>query len=187
MIRTGALTTRAAAALLLHLVERRELDRGVAGRAVQLLLHACHQPVDRVRRVGHPRRYLGVLLAAGEIARNAVEDAAVAARLQRLVDHAADVRLHPGVLCRQREADALAPHRDRLLQRLLELALDHAARIGGGHSAHVDARDRDALRDHVIARAVIRVRCDRASAEHQQEDGHQDEPPGPHGGNTPSG
>src|SRR5215208_4476018 len=136
----------------------------------------------RAARVAHARRHLRILLAAGEIACHAAEDAAVAARLERLIDHAAHVRLHAGVLGGQGEAGLAAAHYDRPLERLLELAPDHALGLGRGHLAHIDARDRHALRDQVIASAVVRERCDRAPDQDQKEDGHEDEPSVPHGG-----
>ena len=136
----------------------------------------------RAARVGHARRHLRVLLAAGDVAGDAGDDRAVAAGREGLVDHAAHVGLHAGVLGREREAGLAAAHRDRLLERLLELAPHHALGLGGGHAAHVDPGDRHALRDRVIARAVVRERSDRAADKDQEDDGHEDEPTVPHGG-----
>ena len=101
--------------------------------------------------------------------------------MEGLLDHAGHVGGHAGVVGRQPEALRAAEHRDRALERLLELVPHEGARLLGLHAAHVDAGDRHALGDHVIARAVVRESGDRAPYKDQKEDGHEDEPAVPHG------
>ncbi len=168
------------AVLLLDLVERGEVDLGVAGGLVEAARDALDECVDRVLVVGDPRRDLGTLLAAGEVARDAADDVALAALGERLVHHALDVGVHARVLGREAEALARVHDGDRLLERLAQLARDHVARLRDLHSAHVDTRDRDSLRDCVVARRVVRVCGHRASYEDQEENGDEDERPLPH-------
>jgi hypothetical protein len=169
-------------------VKRREVDLGVARLAVEPAADPGDQAVDGAVVVGHPRGHLGLLLAAGQVARDAGDDVALAALGHRLVDHPGYVGVYAGVLGGEPEVLAGVDHRDRPFERLAQLPPDQATRLVDLHAPHVDPGDGHALRDHVVARRIVRVSGDRTSDQDQQEDGHEDERLLPHasvGGGLP--
>ena len=64
---------------------------------------------------------------------------------------------------------------ERLLERTGELLLERRPRLCRAHAAHVDAPDRDSVRDQVVARGVIRVHADRSGDQQEHENGKEDE------------
>jgi hypothetical protein len=143
----------------------RDVDLRVARLAVQLALDARDQPVHSGLRVGGRDRDLGFHLAAGEVAGGADQDVAVAAPLERLVDHPLRVDPDLGGAGAQLEALVVVGGPERAAQPGVQLALHLLARPVGAHAADVDAAGLDALRDQVVTRGVVRVDGDRAEDE----------------------
>src|SRR4051812_44140562 len=82
------------AVLLLDPVHGREVDRSVARRSVDLALDVLHEPVHRGPRVGDIGAKMGLLRAAGDVARDAGDDVALATLSDGGVDHRVDAWLY---------------------------------------------------------------------------------------------
>ena len=137
------------------------LDARVDRLAVDLGGDVVDEGVDRVLRVGDPGLDVDVDLGAPHVAADPVDDRALAALGDRVVDHAVDVGALVELLGAKRVGLAGEGDLDRLLERGHDLFLDDVAGLVGAAAADVDAADADPRRDPVLLGVVVRVDADR--------------------------
>ena len=152
--------------------DRARLERGVHGVGSDLLGDLGDELVDRLVRVGELRGDRDVDLAAGGVAPHPGRQAALLARLERLVDHPVDVGADLELLRAQAVLLAVVGDRDLLVQRLDQLGVHGFLRLVGGHPADVDAADRHALGDLVRLGRVPGVRA-HGRHEHDGDDDYE--------------
>src|SRR5262249_45071647 len=115
------------------------------------------EAVERGVGVGDLGRDRLVDAAAADVADDPGRDAAVLARVERLLDRGVDVGvdLQPGA--REGPGFALVGDPEGGAQRYEQLAAHRGGRLGGVHAADVDAGDRDAVGDLALLAAVVGV------------------------------
>ena len=111
--------------------------------------------LDRLLVVADLRLEVRIHVTAAGVAGDAVQDGALAAAVDRLLDHAVDVRLRVQLVGTQRVALAVVGHDDRLFERRDHLALDDLASRVGAAATDVDAADLDPRRDLVLLSIVV--------------------------------
>ncbi len=139
-------------------------DAGVDGILVDLAGELVDEVLDRRLVVADARLEIHVHVAPARVARDAIEDVALAAAIDRLLDHAVDVGGLVEALGAERVVLAVVADDHRLLERGDDLALDDLARGVRVTATHVDAADLDPRGDLVLLGVVV---CPDAHSEQQ--------------------
>ena len=149
----GAQSAAAVAVDLLDAVAR-ELHRRVLGPAVDRLLDARDERVDRAAVEGDAHPQVLVHAAAGRLAPRAHEDRVAGAGIHGGVDHRRDVGRDVRLLGGQLPGRAVVVDHDRRAERRHERAMHLGPRLRRRQAAHVDTGDPHALGDVVLGPRV---------------------------------
>ena len=143
------------------------LDRRVHGILVDLVGELGDEVGHRGARVRHLRLEVPVNGRTRRVAGDPLDQVALAAHVERLVDHAVDVSRLVQLVRGQRVVVAVEVDDHRLLQRGHNLALDHPARGVGVPAPDVHAADLDARGDPVLLGVVVGPDRDREQEQHR--------------------